>query len=269
MLVHFSHANGIPGSSYQPLFERLQPHSVIAIPKVGHDPRFPVDHNWRYLADELIQYLEQNAAEPVVGVGHSLGAVVTFIASCKRPDLFRGVLMLDPPLFWGKSAWLFKLRKLTGTRADKFTPAGKSKGRRRTWPDRVKATEYFASKRLFQFHPDCFASFCQAAVEECENGEVRLRFDVDVEVGIFRNTADNLKSYKRPHNIPYQLIYADKSDASRPGMILPFARHFSIPVEKIEGEHMYPLQQPDLTAELILRFIRECENTKPESAVKR
>ena len=41
--------------------------------------------------------------------------------------------------------------------------------------------------------------------------------------------------------------------------MLPFCRHFDIPVEKIAGEHMYPLQQPDLTAELIHRFIQECK----------
>ena len=259
MLVHFAHANGIPGASYQPLFNRLQPHDVIAIPRFGHDPRFPVDGNWRSLAMELIAFLESHASEPVIGVGHSLGSIVTFVAACKRPDLFRGVLMLDPPLMWGRMAWIFKIMKLLG-KVDDFTPAGKSKGRRREWPDREQAVAYFASKRLFQFDPECFEAFCHAAVEVDQQGKVHLSFDVEVEVDIFRNTPDNLRSYKKPDSLPFKLIYADRSDASMPVNILPFCRHFSIPYEKISGEHMYPLQQPDLAAECIHRFIGECKS---------
>ncbi|HEX4938724.1 MAG TPA: alpha/beta hydrolase [Candidatus Kapabacteria bacterium] len=258
MLVHFAHANGVPAAAYQPIFDRLQPHTVIALPMFGHNPAFPCTHNWRYLADELIDFLQRNAQEPVLGVGHSMGAVVTFIAACKRPELFRGVLMLDPPLMWGRMAMVFKVLKLLG-KSDDFTPAGKSKNRKQSWPNRANAIEYFASKRLFQFHPECFESFCNAAIDQSEGDQVKLRFRVDVEVEIFRNTSDNLKSCKRPPQLPMKLVYADRSDASRADMVVPFARHFSIPLEQIPGEHMYPLQQPDVAAELIHQFIRECQ----------
>jgi len=110
MLIHLAHANGIPGSSYRPLYERLQPHTCFALERFGHDPRFPVDDNWTHLADELIAHLQEHATEPVVGIGHSMGAVVTFMAACKRPDLFSGVLMLDPPIFWGVAAWTLRAR---------------------------------------------------------------------------------------------------------------------------------------------------------------
>lgn len=258
MLVHFAHANGIPGQSYQPILKRLEPHQGIAIPRMGHDPRYPSNHNWRALADELVAYLESSASEPVLGVGHSMGSIVTFMAACQRPDLFRGVLMLDPPLFWGSMAWAVKAFKLIG-KMDDVTPAGKSRFRKQRWVDRQNAVDYFASKRLFQFHPDCFEAFCQSAIAECGNGEVALYFDVEVECEIFRNTPDNLRSYRRPPGLPFRLVYADKSDASMEKMVLPFCRHFEIPFEKIAGEHMYPLQQPDLTAEIIHRFIQECQ----------
>lgn len=258
MLIHFAHANGVPAAAYQPLFDRLQPHEVIALPMFGHNPAYPFTHNWRFLADELIDFLQRNAKEPVLGVGHSLGSIVTFLAACQRPDLFRGVLMLDPPLMWGKMALVFRVLKWL-EKSDRFTPAGKSKFRRQNWPNRANAVEYFASKRLFQFHPDCFESFCNAAIEQSEGDQVKLRFSVDVEVGIFRNTPDNLKSCKRPPHLPMRLIYAEQSDATRPDMVLPFAEHFRIPVESIRGEHMYPLQQPDLAAEFVHQFVKECQ----------
>ena len=258
MLVHFAHANGIPGATYQPILDRLKPHQGLAISRMGHDPQYSCQHNWRELADELIAFLEANASEPVVGVGHSMGSIVTFMAASKRPELFRGVLMLDPPLFWGLMALACKVFKLTG-KIDDVSPAGKSKFRRRQWADRTAAVEYFGSKKLFQFHPDCFEAFCGAAIEDCANGEVKLYFDVDVEVEIFRNTPDNLRSYQWPKALPIRLVYADRSDASREKMVVPFCKHFGIPYQRIQGEHMYPLQQPDLAAELIHQFIQECE----------
>lgn len=254
MLIHLAHANGIPGSSYRPLYELLQPHTCFALERFGHDPRFPVDQNWTHLADELITHLQDHASEPVVGVGHSMGAVVTFIAACKRPDLFRGVLMLDPPIFWGAAAWALKVLKLIG-QSDRVTPAGKSKFRRQRWDSRQQALDYFASKPLYQFPQECFESFCDAALEPEEGEGVRLRFRLDAELGIFRHSPDNLKRYRRPMNLPIKLIYADQSNASLPSMILPFALHFDIELERIEGEHLFPLRQPDLTAQRILAFI--------------
>lgn len=253
MLIHFAHANGIPGSSYRPLLERLQPHSSFALERFGHDPRFPVDQNWAHLVDELIEHLQNHATEPVLGVGHSMGALVTFMAACQRPDLFRGVLMLDPPIFWGTAAWAIKGLKRIG-QIDRFTPAGKSKFRRQRWESRQQAVDYFAAKPLFQFAPDCFEAFCDAALES-DDGGVRLSFRLDVELGIFRHSPDNLKTYSRPKNVPIKLIHADQSNASFPAMILPFARHFGIELERITGEHMFPLRQPDLTAQLIRDFI--------------
>lgn len=256
MLLHFAHANGIPGATYQPVLDRLEPHTGFAIGKLGHDPRFPCRTNWQPLADELIAYLEIHAKEPVLGIGHSLGSVVTFLAACKRPELFRGVLMLDPPLFWGYAALLAKLFKCLG-KIDDITPAGKSKHRRRHWPDRQSAMEYFASKRLFQFHPDCTQAFLESVVEDAAEGGVKLYFDAEVEVAIFRTTPDDLRRMKRPAEVPMKVVYADCSDASLEKMVLPFGRHFDIPCEKISGEHMFPLQQPDLAADLIRRFIAE------------
>jgi len=259
MLIHFAHANGIPAASYQPIFDALAPHQVIFNPQFGHNPSFPYTDNWQYLADELLDYLDQHADEPVVAVGHSLGSVISFIAACKQPERFKGVLMLDPPLLWGRLSWAFRIAKLIG-RSDHLTPAGKSKFRRRSWPSREEAMSYFASKKLFRFEPSCFDSFCDVVVKPDAKGGVELTFDVDVEVGIFRNTPMNLKSYRPPGNIPIKVVHADRSDASMEYCIIPFCRYFGLQRQVIEGQHMFPLQQPDKTVALMLEFIHGIEN---------
>ena len=48
MNLVFAHANGFPAGTYRTLFEawRAAGFTVHALPKVGHDPRFPVTSNW-------------------------------------------------------------------------------------------------------------------------------------------------------------------------------------------------------------------------------
>lgn len=254
MLIHFAHANGIPTASYQPLFDQLAPHDVIFNPMFGHNPSFPVEDNWATLADELIAFLSRTANEPVVGVGHSMGAIVTFLALCKRPDMFKGVLMLDPPLIWGTLAWTFRIAKLIG-KGDNITPAGKSKFRRRHWDSREDAVAYFASKKLFHFEPACFESFCRSAIKDAEGGGVELTFNVDVEVAIFRTTPHNLKSCRLPPDKPVKVVYGAQSDASMARCIEPFCDYFNLERQVIQGQHMYPLQQPELAVQLIKEFI--------------
>lgn len=254
MIINFAHANGIPAASYAPLFQALQPHQVIYNPKYGHNPAFPPNDNWTHLADEMLLYVSANASEPVVAVGHSMGAIVSYLAAAKRPELFRGVLMLDPPLMWGPMAWALRIANFIG-KGDAMTPAGKSKHRRRSWPDRDVARQYFASKKLFQFEPRCFDAFFDAVVTEAADGSVELFFDVDVEVAIFRNTPLNLKSVPPPAGLPIKVVYADQSNASLPQAIKPFCAHFDISLQRVEGEHMYPLQKPGMTVELIRDFV--------------
>ncbi len=78
---------------------------------------------------------------------------------------------------------------------------------------------------------------------------------MDVEVGIFRNTPTNLKSYNPPQGLPIKVIHADRSDASRADCIIPFCKYFGLERQLISGEHMYPLQQPDKTVALVKEFI--------------
>lgn len=258
MIINFAHANGIPSASYQPLFDDLAPHQVINKPKYGHHPNFSPADNWSHLADELLEFVAENADEPVVAVGHSMGAVISYLAACRQPDRFRGVLMLDPPLLWGVFALAYRIARFVG-KGDSMTPAGKSKHRRRSWPNRQAANDYFASKKLFNFDPACFAAFCDAAVTDSANGGVELFFDVDIEVEIFRNTPVNMKSTSPPGNLPIKVVYADQSDASRADCIIPFCRYFKFPYQKIQGQHMYPLQQPKKTVQLIQGFLEELD----------
>ena len=100
--IHFAHANGFPSGTYRKMLSFLQQHYEVAvIERVGHDPRYPVDDNWHSLAEQLADHIESSAMKPVIGVGHSLGGILSFMAAYRKPQLFSKVVMLDPPLVYG------------------------------------------------------------------------------------------------------------------------------------------------------------------------
>ncbi len=250
----FCHANGICASSYEPLLQRLSIQPVIAIEKLGHQPSYGIDNNWGSLAEELNNFIRQRVAGQVIAIGHSLGALVSFIASRKDPKLFQALVMLDPPVVYGPARYLFKIAKCIGL-IDWMTPAGKTRKRRRTWQHRLAAREYFAKKALYrQFHSECFDAFAAASVMQTDAG-VELVFDVDKEVEIFRTTPDNLPSYSAIPSVAGLLIRGEQSESAVPRWADSFARQFGFEQQTTKGSHMFPLEHPQTTASMINCYI--------------
>jgi pimeloyl-ACP methyl ester carboxylesterase len=248
--VFFAHANGFPSGTYSKLFAALQPDYQVAHLSVhAHDPRFPVADNWLGLIDELIHHLESQG-QPVWGVGHSLGGVLHLYAALRRPDLYRGVVMLDSPALTRLDQWLIRAAKRLGF-IDRLTPAGRTLGRREVFSDLAAAREYFAGKTLFRsFDPDCFDAYLQHGLQPADEG-LRLRFDAATEISIYRCLPHISPASTRTLQVPLALLHGQCSRVVR--------RHHASAVQRlprgeahqVEGGHMFPLEQPQATAERI------------------
>ena len=246
----FAHANGFPAGSYRKLFAALEPHYRIAAPdQLGHDPRYPLGDNWTHLVDELLDFIEAESRTPVLAVGHSLGGVLTFLAALRRPQLFRAFIMLDPPAFLGLRAWAMRLGKLAGFQ-DRLTPAGKAMRRRAEWPDVETAIKALGRRGLFRdFDRDCMRDYVEAVTVPVANG-IRLRYEPAVEAEIFRHIPHNLGSY-RPVQVPGALVRAREADVARLPEVTRLTRRHRMHLLVSEGGHMFPLERPLATAELI------------------
>ena len=98
-LLHFSHANGFPAACYRKFFGCLESDfRISSINCIGHDPSYPVTDGWPHLVAQLLDYLSAHCRAPVVGVGHSLGGYLTFMAAVQRPELFKCIILLDAPI---------------------------------------------------------------------------------------------------------------------------------------------------------------------------
>lgn len=66
----------------------------------GRSDHAPGTYSVPFYSDDVIAFIEEVIAEPVVLVGHSLGGVITHHITATRPDLVASALCEDPPLYF-------------------------------------------------------------------------------------------------------------------------------------------------------------------------
>lgn len=261
----FAHANGVPGGSYRTFLAPLQSGRDVHVrPVIGLDPKYPVDAHWHSLSLELEHWLA-GLPRPLTGVGHSMGGVLMFMVACRRPEWFRSVVMLDPPLINGPMRPFFNLLRRLG-QSDRVTPAGRSKRRRAHWPDQEAVQSYFEGRGMFaRFDPRCLKDYLDAALLPVDDG-FRLLVPPEVEVDVFRTTPGNLHRLPRL-KVPGAIITGvDSKGPFHAAHRRHCARH-RMTWAHAPGGHMFPLEQPEEAVRLLQALLEELEAGAEQQAV--
>lgn len=275
--IVFSHANGFPAGTYGRLFGiwRAAGWQVLALPRFGHDPRFPVTGNWPHLRDELLHFIDEAVAAglapgPLHLVGHSLGGYLNLKAACARPALAASLVLLDSPLLGGWRAHGLQVAKTTGLMR-RISPARVSRTRRHTWPSVEAAWQHFAAKAVFQrFHPQVLRDYVtagtepdpQAAAAAAEAQPVRLAFDRAVETHIYNTVPHGLVELSRHHppRGPVHFIAGTQSAEIRQVTLAAtraLVQRSGGQLSWMAGSHLYPMERPDDTAAAVLALLAD------------
>lgn len=256
-IVHFAHGNGFPSPCYSQLFKHLDAqYKICFIDRIGHSPEFPVADNWHNLVDELIFSVKEQASQPVIALGHSLGGVLSFRAAIEEPQLFKAVIMLDSPIIGRLKSRLLRLSKNLGL-IDRITPAFRTRGRRHYWRTKEEAIKYLKSRELFMHFTDaCINDYIEYGMVESDKG-FTLRFDRHIEYQIYRTIPHMLYKYEGQQTVPTALIYGDKSNVIDRLDLNNMKRNYQIRCYKIPGTHMFPMEHPELTAKYVCKAVNE------------
>jgi pimeloyl-ACP methyl ester carboxylesterase len=261
--IVFSHANGFPAGTYRLLFEALRAvgYHVHAVEKFGHDARFPVTSNWPHLRDQLIDCIEHEAKAPVYLVGHSLGGYLSVLAASRRPELVRGVVLLDAPILGDLIAQMLRLGKLTGA-VERYSPGNVSVRRRQLWPDADAAYAHFAAKPAFaRWAPGVLRDYIACGVESAGRARTagcRLAFRREVETDIYNTIPHHMGALLRRHPLrcPLAFVGGTQSLEVRRLGLRATERLTHDRVSWVEGSHLFPFEQPASTAAEVLKWLR-------------
>jgi len=254
-ILHFSHANGFPAACYRKFFGYLEPvFRIGSINCIGHDPAYPVTNSWPHLVAQLIDHLSTHYRAPVVGVGHSLGGYLTFMAAVQRPELFKCIILLDAPIIGHFKGGAFGVLKRLGL-VDRITPAHSTRERRRDWPSVEDMVAHFHRRKIFrQFDPECLRDYAELGTVR-EGGRVRLLFDPEIEYQIYRSVPHDLVYYCNRLKLPAGFIGGRHSDVLRRVGLANTRGNFR--VKRIEGGHLFPFERPQAAAEAVRQLAAE------------
>ena len=159
-VIQFLHANAYTPGCYNQMFKGLSTYKIFA-PKQrplwpgSDDAKFA---DWSVLADDIIAHMDHVGRKSVIGIGHSMGGVASWLAAIKRPDLFSKLVLIDPVIL--PFSYTMGIKLMPSGLKKKYVPMIKIASKRRdTWEDRTRAKAYFLSKKVYQ-------RFDEAALED-------------------------------------------------------------------------------------------------------
>ena len=244
--IHFLHATGFNAEAYRELYGALHPAlDVYAMDARGHGfTKAPADpkglRSWTPFRRDLEAFVE-TLPGPTILAGHSMGATVSMELAAERPDLIRGLVLVDPVIVPPTHVLLAAAARFFGQSGRLITISQLAAKRRMDFPSKEAAVENFVGKGPFRTWP---RSWIEAYVDGGtipSEGGVRLSCDRAWESRTFAASTTNPYRPLRKVRCPITLITRDSdgppfSRASReafmkrqPGtrlLVLDDATHF-------------------------------------------
>lgn len=261
--LHFLHANGYPPACYTPLLELLQPHFRIFgmhLRPLWPDSNPDSLHDWHPLSDDLLRFLENYGAEPVIGTGHSLGGIVTLRAALRDPQRFRALVLIDPVLFPPAFILFWNLVRVVGLGWKKHPKISGALNRRRHFDDLDLVFRGYRRRSVFRYiSDDNLRAYIEGMMKPRADGGHELIHSPEWEAriyytGIWRDLDlwRGLKDLK----VPMLIIRGAQTDTFWATTATQVRRaNPKVRIETVEKTtHILPLEEPEKVSRLIAEF---------------
>ncbi|MCZ8371067.1 MAG: alpha/beta hydrolase [Porphyrobacter sp.] len=254
----FAHATGFHGRVWGAIIDAFPAHPAYGIDLRGHGlSRAEPITDWRILASDVADFLEQTGLSGAVGIGHSMGAHTLLQVAADNPGRFARLVLFDPvilaPEFYGDGTPVYT--------AEKPHPAIR---RKRDFASADAMIERFATRDPYDlFTPRVFEDYCRYGLVPAASGEgMELACAPEVEASVYASSRSNgaiLQATKRV-NIPVLVVRAlhtdlndFKSSPTWPELanILPQGTNLYRP----DMTHFHPFQDPADAARIIGEFM--------------
>lgn len=258
-VLHLLHGNGFSSGSLFALADAMPAAWTLMcsdIPGHGLTPVRDMDWpDWNAMAERLAQNVISSCDQPVIGVGHSMGGVLTLLMAARYPEAFSRIILLDPVLFPAHILVGQRLVHKSGLWG-KLPLVKKAMKREYRWDSVESMQDSLQKKRLYrQWHPVALEGFCRTGSRETDNG-VELACRPDWEGRIFGSAPRALWSSIRKLKVPTDILIADHGfDFIPTGVRRARRLNPMISSRLIGGSHCFPMEHPYETATAIKDII--------------
>ncbi len=259
-VLHFAHANAYPPGAYRALLGALARRCRVLASY--HRPLWPGSRpgevgNWSDLAGDLIQFLDQQGLERVIGVGHSLGAVTTMMAALKRPELFQALVLIEP-VFLPQTILDLLAAGVTLDEPYEMPLVKIALNRRNWWPSREEVFAHFRPKKVFgRWSDDVLWDYVHYGTVDGQDGGLRLAYSPEWEARIYALPPTEVWKLIPEIRQPTLAIRAGESDTlNQPSWAQWQELQPQADFVEFEGVgHLLPMEAPEEVAARIEAFL--------------
>ena len=264
--LHFLHANGYPPACYTPLLELLKKDYHVfgmSLRPLWRDSNPDDIKDWKPFSEDLLRFLASQETIPVIGVGHSIGAIVTLRAALRDPNKFRALVLIDPVLFPPRRliSWNFIRALGLGHRLHPLIRG--SLKRRRTFDNLDTVFRGYRNRTIFRYMSDENLRIYIQGITRPSNGSYELVFSPEWETRIYFTGLRDFDIWRGLHRlkVPTLFIRGAETDtfweetAKSVKRKQPWAK-----IETLEqSTHLLPLERPKEVFEVIHSFLETLE----------
>jgi len=272
--LHFLHANGYPPECYKPLLELLTTRYRVfgmRLRPLWPDAKMEDLRDWHPLSDDLLRFLSdrepfdhaQDEPAPVIGVGHSIGGIVTLRAALREPKKFRALVLLDPVLFPPYFIVTWNLARMLGIgyRLHPLIPA--TLKRRREFDDLETVFRGYRSRPIFRYFTDENLRIHIAGMTRPKpGGGFELVYSPEWEAHIYYTGVwRDMELWRGLKNLetPTLIIRGAETDTFRESAArLVKRKQPRVRIEAVsQATHLLPLERPKEVFDIINSFLKE------------
>jgi len=263
--LHFLHANGYPPECYKPLLKLLKTEYRVfgmLLRPLWDDSKPEEINNWHPLSDDLLHFISDQKTDPVIGVGHSIGATVTLRAALRDPGKFRALVLIDPVLFVPSFMVRWHIVRLLGL-GERFHPLIKgAKKRRRTFDDLETVIRGYRTRNIFRYMSDeNLRIFIEGITQPNFDGGYDLVYPPEWEAQIYRtgmHDFDILRDLPKLE-VPTIFLRGMETDTFLKNVAkLVKRKQPKVRIKTLEkSTHILPLERPNEVFEIMQSFLKE------------
>lgn len=252
--VVFYHATALGPRCYLPFLKQVSKSfhvQALAMRPLWPDAPAPDRRRgWDLFADDLIDWIEATQDAPILAVGHSIGAATTAMAAVKRPDLFKGLVLIEPSGVTLRIHLMlrlipYRMRQTNGPAAEVLRGATQ-------WPSLEAAfADYRASKAYRRFDDATLRTLVGALTVPNETG-IRLEYPRNWEAHLYAMPPHILPVLKRV-TVPTEIVTGKPSLFMDPSIsnALRRARPDMGTSDFPDSGHLLPLEVPGLVGRTV------------------
>ena len=269
--LHFLHANGYPFHCYTPLLDLLQANYHVfgmQLRPLWEDAKPEETDDWYTFSHDLLRFLSdygpsdpaQGKPAPVIGIGHSVGAIVTLRAALREPGKFRALILLDPVLFVPRRLVEWKLQRAKDPKSSSLIEGALR--RRRTFDDLESVFLGYREREVFRYMTDDNLRIYIAGITKpSADGGYELLYSPEWEARIYFTSMQDFDIWNKLEklNMPTLVLRGAETDTFlEDAAALVKQKQPRAQVETLEKTtHLLPLERPKEVFDIMQKFLKE------------